>query len=113
MKVYPYACLNIDCSWSDWLQGVKLAMQPPSDPMLTLQKIKSLFGTNNEAVVTLSVRTGLDLYLQCKNFPKGSEVLMSAINIPDVVTILRYHGLIPVPVDISTDTLEMDIEILE
>jgi dTDP-4-amino-4,6-dideoxygalactose transaminase len=38
---------------------------------------------------------------------------MSAINIPDVVKILRYHGLVPVPVDIESDTLEMRTDLLE
>lgn len=64
-------------------------------------------------MLTISVRTALDLYLQAKNFPRGSEVLLSAINIPDVVKIIRYHGLVPVPVDIESDTLEMKTDFLE
>lgn len=53
-----------------------------------------------------SVRTSLDLYIQAKGFKPGMEVIMSSINIPDIVKILRLHGLIPVPVDIDIDTLK-------
>lgn len=38
---------------------------------------------------------------------------MSSINIPDVVKILRLHGLIPVPVDIDIDTLKTTPERIE
>jgi hypothetical protein len=33
--------------------------------------------------------------------PQGSEVLMSALNIPDVPAILEHHGLVCVPVDLD------------
>ena len=33
--------------------------------------------------------------------PRGSEVLMSALNIPDVPAILEHHGLVCVPVDLD------------
>lgn len=31
---------------------------------------------------------------------------MTAVNIPDMVKVIREHGLIPVPVDIDPETLE-------
>lgn len=48
-----------------------------------------------------------------RNFPKGSEILMSAINIPDMVQIVREHGLVPVPVDLHLDTMKPDMNILK
>ncbi len=56
-------------------------------------------------MVTLCVRAAFDLFLQAKNYPKGSEVLMTAINIPDMVYIVRSHGLHPVPIELNLDTL--------
>ena len=51
--------------------------------------------------VFLSVRTALDLLLEAWALPRGSEVLMSAVTIPDMVAIVRHHGLVPVPVDLD------------
>jgi dTDP-4-amino-4,6-dideoxygalactose transaminase len=38
---------------------------------------------------------------------------MSAINIPDMLTVARHHGLIPVPVDLHLDSLAPKLDILE
>jgi len=35
---------------------------------------------------------------------------MTAINIPDMVKVIRNHGLIPVPVEIADDTLGPSLE---
>jgi len=57
-----------------------------------------------KALITLSVRSALDLYLRAKALPYGSEVIVSAITHPDMVEILRSHGLKPVPVDLEFDS---------
>ena len=44
------------------------------------------------------------------NFPIGSEIICSAINIPDMITVIRHHGLIPVPVDIDPKHLKPTLE---
>lgn len=51
----------------------------------------------------LSVRSGLDLLLAAARFPRGSEVLVSAMTIPDMVRIIRQHGLVPVPLDLDPE----------
>lgn len=51
----------------------------------------------------LSVRSGFDLLLAAAAFPQGSEVLVSAMTIPDMVRIIRHHGLVPVPLDLDPD----------
>ena len=63
------------------------------------------FGVESDAIATLSVRTGLDLFLRVSAYPRGSAVLMTAINIPDMVKIIEHHGLVPVPVDLEVETL--------
>ena len=83
------------------------------DKKQCLNDIKSFWHTDKEILVTLSVRTSLDLLLQSLNLPPESEVLMSGINIREMAEIIRSHGLIPVPVDISIDTVAPKLELLE
>lgn len=59
----------------------------------------------SDAIATLSVRSGFDLYLSALALPRGSEVLVSAVNIRDMVEILEHHGLVAVPVDLDLATL--------
>ena len=35
------------------------------------------------------------------DLPRGAEVLVSAITIPDMIRIIEHHGLVPVPVDLD------------
>ncbi|KAH7484372.1 UDP-4-amino-4-deoxy-L-arabinose--oxoglutarate aminotransferase [Phytophthora ramorum] len=77
------------------------------------QKISNLWDPSGHAMITLSVRTGFDLLLQTLKFAPGTEVLCSAITIPDMLYVLRYHGLVPVPVDLDPETLAVDVEVLK
>jgi hypothetical protein len=43
---------------------------------------------NEAGFVSLSVRSTLDLYLQARQFPKGSEIIMTGINIGDMIMII-------------------------
>ena len=93
-----WARRRLDIGWLDLgfglLYGFRTTTATPED-------VESLWARNGDAVCCLSVRTGWDLLLQGLNLPPGSEVLMSAINIPDMARIVRRHGLIPVPVDLA------------
>ena len=79
----------------------------------SLQKMWVTSSNPSHVLPILSVRTGFDLYLRAKAFPPGSEVIMSAINIPDMAIILREHQLTVVPVDVSMDTMAPKMEMLE
>ena len=61
----------------------------------------------------LSVRTALDLFLSVMNFPRDSEIIISAMNIPDIVCILHHHGLKIVTIDVSMETMAPKMEWLE
>ena len=58
------------------------------------------------------MRTGFDLWLQSLALPPGSEVLVSAITIRDMVRIIEAHGLVPVPVDVNPEDLSVNVESL-
>ncbi|MCU0720779.1 MAG: aminotransferase class I/II-fold pyridoxal phosphate-dependent enzyme, partial [Pirellula sp.] len=70
------------------------------------------FGGAEKALVCSSVRSGFDLLLQCLQLPAGSEVMMSAVTIPDMVRIVKHHGLVPVPFDLDFETLSPTIQSL-
>jgi dTDP-4-amino-4,6-dideoxygalactose transaminase len=53
------------------------------------------------------------LLLAALELPAGSEVISSAVTIPDMLRIIERHGLVPVPVDIDAAGLEVDLEQLE
>ncbi|MFH8408303.1 DegT/DnrJ/EryC1/StrS family aminotransferase [Streptomyces sp. NPDC018019] len=60
---------------------------------------------DERCLAALSVRSALDLALAAASLPRGSEVLMSAVTIPDMWRIVMEHGLVPVPVDLDAGTL--------
>ncbi|MBB2150385.1 aminotransferase class I/II-fold pyridoxal phosphate-dependent enzyme [Pedobacter gandavensis] len=72
-----------------------------------------VFPKKRDQLVTLSVRTALDLLLTALNYPPGTEVLVSNINIPDMFNIIRAHQLVPIPLSVSRDSLSIDLEELE
>lgn len=43
-----------------------------------------------------------------RKFPKGSEILMMGINIPDMIQIVKEHGCIPVPIDYNLETMTVN-----
>lgn len=61
---------------------------------------------SSQLVITcLSIKTGLDLFLRVQKYPPNSEIIMTAINTPDVARIIVHHGLKVVPLDINRHTL--------
>jgi perosamine synthetase len=59
----------------------------------------------DEGLVCFSVRSGWDLWLGAQGLRAGDEVLVSAVTHPDMVRIIRGHGLRVVPVDLDPETL--------
>ena len=51
--------------------------------------------------------------LTALRLPPGSEVIVSAVTIPDMVRIIEHHQLVPVPVDVDAGTLQPVTEHLE
>ena len=49
------------------------------------------------------------LWQQVKHFPKSSQIITTAVNIPDIVTVMRHHGLVPVPIPLDPRNLKPDL----
>lgn len=75
--------------------------------------MENLFGGSEQWLACISVRSAFDLFLSVMNFSKGSEIIFTAINIPDMTEIAEYHGLVVVPVDIEVETLAPKEELLD
>lgn len=103
-----WARKRIDIGWRDLAAAVCSLPVGRSDALAT--RVEKSWGPNTLAC--LSVRTALDLVLQALNLPAGSEVLISAITIPDIVSIVQQHQLVPVPIDVCPDDLSIDIDSL-
>ena len=94
----------LDIGWTDLAFG-GLQCIFPRENRAQIRKLEEKCGGYDQAMICLSVRTGFDLLLQALRLPAGSEVIMSAITIPDMIAIVRRHGLVPVPLDLEFNTL--------
>lgn len=103
-----YARKLFDVQWVDIFHFIRLSFQA-WNPLLhetehqVIRSLDSLWSPD-QTLVSLSVRTSFDLLLQACAFPPGSEILISAITIPDMPRVIRAHGLVPVPVDLQPDS---------
>ena len=118
VRVVPHRSttpINVDSDWGqEWLTAFykSLSVSESDYPALD-QTLQSYFpdkSKNEAALCTLSVRSALDIYLQVRNFPEGTEILMTGMNIPDMVKIIKEHGCVPIPVEISLSTLQPSVE---
>jgi dTDP-4-amino-4,6-dideoxygalactose transaminase len=105
--MWPRKQLDID--WADFAFGLRSMVHPgPSGNIVPAGWISC-----EEALVSLSVRTGWDLFLSAAGLPPGSEIIMSSVTIPDMARIVEQHCLVPVPIDVDAQRLELDLDELE
>jgi dTDP-4-amino-4,6-dideoxygalactose transaminase len=95
-----------DIGWRDLAAGL-LGCVWSDRPERVQRRVEARWSAE-QTVACLSVRSGLDLLLQALALPRGSELIVSAITIPDMITIIERHGLTPVPVDLDPATLGVD-----
>jgi perosamine synthetase len=72
--------------------------------------LERAWSPQGDSMACLSVRSGLDLLLEALQLEPGSQVLVSALTIPDMPRILQAHGLVPVPVDVQAETMAPSVE---
>ena len=99
-----YVRHRLDLSVGDILFGVGSSFVPWRRGRLE-SEVLGLCSMQDDGMVCHSVRSGWDLWLGVQHFREGDEVLVSAVTHPDMVRIIRGHGLRAVPVDIDARTL--------
>lgn len=97
---------HIDIEPDDLRFGLRACVRPPPEAE-TRAAVEDLAASGGRTLATLSVRSAFDLLLTCLALPPGDEVLLSALTIPDMARLVRAHGLVPVPVDVDPETLEV------
>ena len=90
--------MRLDITWTDLLAAAGFCVLPGLRSRAE-SDARRTWSDDNDCLITLSVRFAFDLTLRALAFPRGSEVLLSALTVPDMVAIIRSHGLVPVPVD--------------
>ncbi len=100
-----YSRKRFDIGWTDLLAGFAACTSRVSGEQAAARIERWFDGGSGDALACLSVRSGLDLYLEQIALPAGSEVLMSALTIPDMARVVEKHGLVVVPVDVDPATL--------
>ncbi|QDV48340.1 aminotransferase class I/II-fold pyridoxal phosphate-dependent enzyme [Gimesia fumaroli] len=104
--------LRLDIGWRDLCFGFCSSLLP-GGRQVAHEKLEDLWSrSDKDALACLSVRSGFDLLLSALDLPTGSEVLFSAVTIPDMPLIARAHELIPVPVDLSGSDFQLDVTAL-
>jgi len=86
-------------SYKDLVSGIYYCLTDRSKSQ------KPTVDQNTNKLTCLSVRTGFDMVLSALNFPPGSEILVTNINIPDMFNIITGHNLTPVPIPVNKHTL--------
>ena len=94
---------RFDIGWLDMASGLWSCVSA-RDEARAARAVESWFD-DADAFACLSVRSGLHLYLEMLALPHGSEVLMSALTIPDMKKVVEHHGLVVVPVDVDAASL--------
>ncbi len=104
--------LQLDFDWWDFGHGItRLGL--PLDRTAIGESIAKRWSSQGNALTVLSVRSGFDLLLGTVQWPAGSEIVCSALNIPGMSLIARHHGLVPVPADLDVERLAPNLELLE
>src|SRR5262245_32211799 len=103
---------QLDIGWSDLAFGLSQILAP-QDPPDTNAVVGADWIPSDQAIITLSVRSGWDLFLKAHGFAPGDEIIVSAVTIPDMVRIIEHHNLVPVPVAVDAYRLEPSIDEIE
>jgi dTDP-4-amino-4,6-dideoxygalactose transaminase len=101
--------MRFDIGWSDVLFGLR-RMGTRRDRVDLQERICDLWPRPERMFPCLSVRSGFDMLWKSLDLPAGSEVIMSALTIPDMVRIVEHHKLLPVPVDLNVSDMAPDPE---
>jgi perosamine synthetase len=101
--------MRFDIGWPDVLFGFRMACSRLDRDALDRQ-IRQHWPHPQRMFPCMSVRTGFDLLWASLDLPPGSEVLMSALTIGDMVRIVKHHNLVPVPVDLDSTDLGPNLD---
>ena len=98
---------GLDIGWSDLLFALQACLRSTSADAIR-RRLEAAWSPGYESVACLSVRSGFDALLTTVDWPRGSEVLVSAATIRNMPELISEHGFVPVPIDVDFRTLTID-----
>jgi len=107
-RLLLYPRKQLDIRWRDLASALFRCVFPGSTAK-AVSAIRRSFAPGELLHIAFTVRTSFDLCLQALAFPRGSEIIMSALTIREMADIARKHGLIPIPLDLNLETLSPEI----
>lgn len=110
LRMYPRK--QLDISWRDLACAAFYCVFRRSIRAKEAE-LEGLFAMGYPVLSAFTVRTGFDLCLGALALPAGSEILMTALTIPEMVNIAKRHGLVPIPLDIESGTMSPEISTIE
>lgn len=102
---------RLDVGWLDLAYGAVRCFSA-ADREAAESRLLAQWSDDGDAIACLSVRSGFDLSLAALALPPGGEVLVSAVTIPDMLEIMRAHGLRAVPIDLDPATMAPRLHVL-
>ena len=103
---------QLDIRWADLAHAALYCFFPRSIRAKEAE-LEGMFASPFPVLSAFTVRTGFDLCLGALGLPAGSEILMSALTIKEMVNIAKHHGLVPIPLDIESGTMAPEIATIE
>jgi perosamine synthetase len=103
---------QIDIRWTDLARAGLWSVLPERRDRAKA-RLETGWAPDGDGIVTLSVRSGLDLLLSALALEPGCEILMTAITIDDMRRVVEAHGLVAVPVDLCPENMAPEIENLD
>ena len=100
---------RLDISWGQLIKII-FSLNSSGNRDEISKEISRTWSAEDENFVCLSVRTGFDLLLRTLNFPAGSEIISSAVTIPDMFKIMNKNNFKIVPIDINIENLQIDYD---
>ena len=92
--VAMWPCKEIDLAWADWVFAVGACLSPPPVQDVSA-RVERLWSTQAESLACLTVRSAFDLYLRAQRWEAGSEIVFSALTVPDMPRIARAPRIAP------------------
>ncbi|MDE0226094.1 MAG: DegT/DnrJ/EryC1/StrS family aminotransferase [Gammaproteobacteria bacterium] len=110
--VAMWPCKGIDLDWPDWAFALRECLSP-SPIQDVASRLERRWSSESDTLACITVRSAFDLYLRAQRWEPGSEVVFSALTVPDMPRIARHHGFRAVPLDLDPGTAAWDEAALE
>jgi len=95
---------RFDIRMTDIAAGIFYCLKP-FPAAQAREQLEKFWAPDGDGLAFLSVRSGFDALWEALKLPEGSEVLITAVNIPHMAEIIRFHRLVPVPVDLDLERM--------